>query len=146
MHAELALGLGLPVNGKRVARLMREAGLQGLYRRRRRGCTVADPAGQPSRDRVHRRFVVDAPDRLWITDITEHPTAEGRVYCAAVRDAYSRLVVGWSMADHLRTELVTAAFGMAILRRQPQPRADGRQTIVHSDHGAQLRFKGSSQH
>jgi putative transposase len=129
IHAELVLGLGLPVNRKRVARLMRQAGLQGLYRRRRRGCTVRDPAADPSPDLVNRQFTVDAPDRLWITDITEHPTAEGKLYCAAVLDAYSRLVIGWSIAEHMRTELVTDALGMAILRRQPA--ADS--TIMHSD-------------
>jgi len=76
---------------------------------------------------------VEAPDRLWFTDITEHDTAEGKLYCAAVIDAFSRLVIGWSMADHIRTELVTDALGMALLRRQPAP--DG--TILHSDHGTQ---------
>jgi putative transposase len=65
------------VNRKRVARLMRQAGIQGLYRRRRRSCTVRDPAGQPSEDLVNRNFEVAGPDRLWVTDITEHPTAEG---------------------------------------------------------------------
>jgi putative transposase len=137
VHAELTLGLGLPVNVKRVARLMRAAGIQGLYRRRRHGCTVRDPAAQPSDDLVNRQFTVDAPNRLWITDITEHPTAEGKVYCAAVMDAYSRLIVGWSIADHMRTELVTDALGMAIVRRQPQNTAGGARTILHSDHGAQ---------
>jgi len=137
VHAELTLGLGLPVNRKRVARLMRQAGIQGLYRRRRRGGTVRDPAAEPSSDLVNRRFTVDGPNRLWITDITEHPTAEGRLYCAAVMDTYSRLIIGWSLAGHMRTELVTDALGMAILRRQPdkQPRDD--RTILHSDHGAQ---------
>lgn len=129
--AELQLGLGLPVNHKRVARLMRMAGLQGLYRRRRRGCTVRDPAAEAAADLVNRQFTVEEPNRLWITDITEHPTAEGKVYAAAVMDAYSRLIVGWSIANHMRTELVTDALGMAILRRQPQ------ETIVHSDHGSQ---------
>jgi putative transposase len=129
LHAELTMGLGIPVNVKRVARLMRQAGIQGLYRRRR-GCTVRDPNAQPSTDLVNRRFTVDEPDRLWVTDITEHPTAEGRLYCAAVMDAYSRRIVGWSMAG---TELVLDALGMAIVRRQP---ADG-QTILHSDHGSQ---------
>ena len=133
VHAELTMGLGLPVNLKRVERLMREAGIQGLYRRRRHHTTVRDPAGQPSTDLVNRRFTADAPDRLWITDITEHPTEEGRVYCAAVMDAYSRLIIGWSIADHMRTELVTDALGMAILRRQPENNT----TILHSDHGAQ---------
>ncbi len=133
MHAELTLGLGLPVNLKRVARLMRQAGVQGLYRRRRRGCTVRDPAAEPATDLVNRQFNVDAPNRLWVTDITEHPTEEGRLYCAAVMDTYSRKIVGWSMADNIRTELVLDALGMAIVRRQP---ADG-QTVLHSDHGCQ---------
>ena len=138
VHAELTLGLGLPVNLKRVARLMREAGIQGLYRRRRRGCTVRDPDAQPSADLVNRQFTVQEPNRLWITDITEHSTAEGKLYCAAVMDAYSRLVVGWSIAEHMRTELVTDALGMATIRRQPKERADGQRTILHSDHGAQF--------
>jgi putative transposase len=133
VHAELTLGLGLSVNRKRVARLMRHAGIQGLYRRRRRGCTVRDPAAEPAGDLVNRQFTVDAPNRLWVTDITEHPTDEGKVYCAAVMDAYSRLIVGWSIAEHMRTELVTDALGMAILRRKP----DDGSTILHSDHGTQ---------
>lgn len=137
VHAELVLGLGLPVNLKRVARLMREAGIQGLYRRRRHGCTVRDPDAQPSADLVNRQFTVDAPNRLWITDITEHPTTEGKVYCAAVMDAYSRLIVGWSIADNMRTELVTDALGMAIIRRRPEKRGADEQTILHSDHGSQ---------
>jgi putative transposase len=138
VHAELTLGLGLPVNLKRVARLMRAAGIQGLYRRRRHGCTVRDPDAQPSDDLVNRQFNVQEPNRLWITDITEHSTAEGKLYCAAVMDAYSRLVVGWSIAEHMRTELVTDALGMATIRRQPKERADGQRTILHSDHGAQF--------
>jgi len=137
VHAELTLGLGLPVNLKRVARLMREAGIQGLYRRRRHGCTVRDPAAQPGADLVNRQFSVEGPNRLWITDITEHPTTEGKVYCAAVMDAYARLIVGWSIAEHMRTELVTDALGMAIVRRQPEKRSDQR-TILHSDHGPQF--------
>ncbi len=133
VHAELTLGLDLVVNRKRVARLMRQAGIQGLYRRRRRGTTIRDPAAGPSADLVNRRFSVDGPHRLWITDVTEHPTGEGRLYCAAVLDAYSRLVIGCSIAEHMRTELVTDALGMAILRRQPSSES----TILHSDHGAQ---------
>ena len=115
VHAEFVLVLGMPVNHKRVARLMREAGIQGLYRRRtRRGST--GPATED--DLVHRQFAVDTPDRLWLTDITEHPTAEGKVYCCAVMDAYSRRIIGWSIAHHMRTELVLDALGMAILRRR----------------------------
>jgi putative transposase len=137
VHAELTLGLGLPVNLKRIARLMRAAGIQGLYRRRRRGCTVRDPDAQPSSDLVNRDFTADGPNRLWVTDITEHPTREGKVYCAAVMDAYSRLIVGWSIAEHMRTELVTDALGMAILHRQPGKQPGGKKTVLHSDHGSQ---------
>jgi putative transposase len=137
VHAELTLGLGWSVNRKRVARLMRQAGIQGLYRHRRRGCTVRDPAAEPATDLVNRNFTVDGPNRLWITDITEHPTDEGTVYCAAVMDAYSRLVIGWSIAEHMRTELVTDALGMAVLRRQPSRNPESGETILHSDHGAQ---------
>jgi hypothetical protein len=140
VHAELTLGLGLPVNLKRVARLMRQAGIQGLYRRRRHGCTIRDPDAQASADLVNRDFTADEPNRLWITDITEHSTDEGKVYCAAVMDAYSRLIVGWSIADHMRTELVTDALGMAIIRRQPGKQPDDARTVLHSDHGSQLRF------
>jgi putative transposase len=137
VHAELTLGLGLPVNLKRVARLMRDAGIQGLYRRRRRGTTRRDPSAEPSSDLVNRNFTVDELNQLWVTDITEHPTAEGKLYCAAVMDTCSRLIVGWSMAGHMRTELVTDALGMAIIRRPPEKRADDKHTVLHSDHGSQ---------
>lgn len=135
VHAELVLGLGMAVNHKRVARLMREAGVQGLYRRRhRRGPT--GPAS--SDDLVHRQFTVNAPDRLWLTDITEHPTAEGKIYCAAVMDAYSRRIIGWSIAHHMRTELVLDALGMAIIRRKADRGDRALETILHSDHGTQF--------
>ena len=133
VHAELTLGRGIPVNRKRVERLMRQAGIQGLYRRKRSWTTVRDPAAEPAPDLVNRHFTVDGPDRLWITDITEHPTEEGKVYCAAVMDAYSRLIIGWSINSHMRTELVTGALGMAIMRRKP----GNDSTILHSDHGSQ---------
>ncbi len=131
VHAELRLGEGILIGRKRVERLMRSAGLEGVYRRRRRGCTTRNPAAEPADDLVNRRFTVDAPDRLWVSDITEHPTGSGRVYLAVVIDAWSRRVVGWSIADHLRSELVVDALQMAIWRRRP----DG--TVVHSDHGTQ---------
>jgi len=134
VHAELTLGLGMVVNHKRVARLMREAGIQGLYRRRRRGCTVRDLQAEPYLDLVDRDFVVEGPDEIWCTDITEHPTREGKVYCAAVIDVFSRRVVGWSIGDNMRTELVIDALGMAITRRNPDRQA----TILHSDHGSQF--------
>jgi putative transposase len=82
-------------------------------------------------DVVQRRFVADAPDRLWVTDITEHPTTESKVYCAAVLDVFSRVVVGWSIADHMRAELVVDALEMARWRRRPAPGA-----VVHSDRGS----------
>jgi transposase InsO family protein len=84
-------------------------------------------------DLVRRRFVAEGPNRLWLTDITEHPTREGKVYLAAVLDVYSRRIVGWSIADHLRTELVVDALEMAKWRRRPP----AGQTIVHSDRGSQ---------
>jgi transposase InsO family protein len=130
VYAELRLGCGVRCGRKRVARLMRSVGLQGIYvRRRRRGC----PAPPAHDDLVHRHFVADAPNRLWLTDITEHPTREGKVYLAAVLDVYGRRIVGWSIADHLRAELVVDALEMARWRRRPAPG----QTVLHSDRGAQ---------
>jgi putative transposase len=133
VHAELTMGLGLAVNEKRVARLMRQAGVRGLYVRRRRGCTVRNPDADSAGDLVNRQFTATAPNRLRVTDITEHPTAEGKLYCAAVMDVYSRRVVGWSIAPHIRTELVLDALGMAVVRRTPK----NGETILHSDHGSQ---------
>jgi putative transposase len=131
---ELRLGLGRRVNHKRVERLMRLHGVMGLHRRRRnRGCTRRDPHASPAEDLVNRMFRVSGPDRLWCGDITEHPTLEGKVYLCAVLDAWSRRVVGWSIADHLRAELVCDALDMARWRRRP-PEA---QTIMHTDHGTQ---------
>jgi putative transposase len=150
MHAELTMELGWTVNEKRVARLMRQAGIQGLFRRRRHGCTVRDPDADAASDLVNRHFTATGPNMLWVTDITEHPTTEGKLYCAAVLDVFSRRILGWSIAGHMRTELVTAALGMAILRRQPTTTAgatagasetdtqQGKQTVLHSDHGCQF--------
>jgi putative transposase len=99
---ELSDEYGMTVNLKRVARLMRQAGLQGLYRRRRRGCTDRDPTAETFPDLVNRDFTADAPNQLWVADITEHPTQEGKLYCAAILDVYSRLIVGWSIDDNMR--------------------------------------------
>ena len=133
VHAELRLGdQRLRCSRKRVERLMREANIQGIYRRRGRGCTRRDGT-EPSDDLVGRRFDPDGPDRLWVMDVTEHPTGEGKVYLATVIDAYSRRVVGWSIADHMRSELVVDAVQMAVWRRRPP---EG-QTVAHSDHGSQ---------
>ncbi len=130
VHAELRLGRGVRCGRKRVARLMRAACLCGIYRRLGRRAAPVAPVHD---DLVRRRFVADAPDRLWLTDITEHPTREGKVYLAAVLDVYARRIVGWSIADHLRSELVVDALEMARWRRRPAP---GR-TVLHSDRGAQ---------
>lgn len=131
IHAELTLGLGEPVNHKRVERLMREAGIQGIYRRKHR----RKPASQATADDlVHRRFTVNGPDRLWCSDITEHPTREGKIYCAAVLDVYSRRIIGWSLGERQTTGLVTDALAMSMLRRNPEPES----TIRHSDHGTQF--------
>jgi putative transposase len=128
VHAELVSGRAHLVGRRRVARLMRCHGLPGVHRRRWR-------RHQPSEavwpDHVSRRFEADAPDRLWVTDITQHRTSEGWVYCAVVLDVFSRRVVGWSIADHLRTELVVDALEMTRLRRRPVG------TIPHSDRGTQ---------
>ena len=130
VHAELRLGRGIRCGRKRVARLMRLAGLQGVFRRKRKR-SVPMPAVHD--DLVRRRFQADEPDRLWLTDITEHPTREGKVYLAAVLDVFSRRIVGWSIADHLRSELVVDALEMARWRRDPLPG----ETVVHSDRGSQ---------
>ena len=88
-----------------------------------------------------RQFSVDAPNKLWCADVTQHRTAEGWLYLAVVLDAYSRRVVGWAMADHLRAELVVDALQMALWQRKP---AAG--TIHHADHGSQTGFNQWSQH
>jgi transposase InsO family protein len=117
VHAELRLGMGVRCGRKPVARLMRVAGVAGIcHRRKRRG---GRPAPAPHDDLVCRRFVAERPNTLWVTDITQHPTREGMVYCCAVLDVYSRMIVGWSIADHMRAELVVDALQMACWRRQP---------------------------
>ncbi len=130
--AELRLGLGREVNHKRVERLMSERGLQGVTRRRRtKGCTRTRVNDPRSENLVHRQFRPDGPDRLWVQDVTQHRTSEGWVYLAVVIDAWSRRVVGWSIADHMRAELVADAIDMATWRRRPPHGA-----IAHSDHGS----------
>jgi putative transposase len=129
VHAELrAAG---PVGRKRVARLMREAGLAGCRPRGFRRTTTPDPTAQAD-DLVRRDFRPAAPDRLWVADITYVRTDEGWLYLAAILDACSRRVVGWSLADHLRTELALAALDMALDRRRPAPGL-----LHHSDRGTQ---------
>jgi putative transposase len=129
VHAELRLGIGIRCGRKRVARIMRASGLRGVCHRRKRGTR---PAPATHEDLVRRVFTADAVDRVWFTDITQHRATDGWVYCCAVIDACSRRVVGWSIADHLRTELVADALQMAQWQRRPAPG-----TVVHSDRGTQ---------
>lgn len=131
VHAELRFE-GTRCGRKRVARLMRAEGLEGVHRRRAVRTTVRDRDVAPAPDLVNRTFVATAPDRLWVADITYVPTWAGFLYVAVVVDACSRAVVGWSMAGHLRTELILDALDMAIARRRP---AAG--LVHHSDRGTQ---------
>jgi putative transposase len=135
VHAELTLGRGISVGFHAVELLMRRAGLQGVTGRPkyRRGLRPEATAS----DLVQRQFARTGPDQLWVTDITEHPTREGKVYCAVVLDACSRRVVGWSMETTPTAALVTNALGMAIQSRKP---AAG--TLIHSDQGGAVHLLG----
>jgi len=130
VHAELK-AMGVDVGRKRVARLMSEAGLEGVSRRRRRSITRRDPDAQPAPDLVQRDFTANRPDELWVADIKYIATWAGFLYLAIVMDTFSRRVVGWAMASHLRAELVLAALNMAIWQRRPE------RVIHHSDRGGQ---------
>lgn len=130
VHAELRAE-GIFVGRKRVARLMRQAQLAGVSRRRRKGITQRNAKAQPAPDLVKRNFSVQRPDQLWVADIKHIPTLSALWYLSVVVDAYSRRVVGWAMAGHVRTELVLEALDMAIWQRRPQ------QVIHHSDQGSQ---------
>ena len=132
IHADLRLAHGVRVSRKRVERLMRAAGISGLVRRKRGRTTISVPGVRVADDLVERRFRPDAPNVLWIADVTYLRTWEGWLYLAAVQDAYSRRIVGWSMADHMRSELVVDALQMAVSRRRPAPGL-----IHHSDQGSQ---------
>ncbi len=130
IHAELKAA-GVEVSRKRVARLMRQAGLAGVSRRRKKGTTRSDPEVDPAPDLVERNFSARRPDELWVADITYIPTGEGFLYLAVVVDAFSRRVVGWAMRERLKAELVVEALEMAIGNRHPG------EVIHHSDHGSQ---------
>jgi len=130
IQADLAAE-GIQVSRKRVARLMREAGLEGVSRRKKTRTTKRDDSKRPAPDLVERDFTADGPDRLWVADITYIATWAGFLYLAVVVDAWSRRVVGWAMATHLRTELVLEALNMALWQRRPLG------VIHHSDRGCQ---------
>jgi putative transposase len=124
---------GVHVGRKRVARLMRNEGLQGVHRRSWRHATKQDPAAVPAPDLVNRKFTATAPDQLWVADVTYVPTVEGWLYLATVLDVFSRRVLGWSMDANRKTQLVCDAVEMAVANR------GGKVTgvIHHSDRGGE---------
>lgn len=130
LHADLA-DEGIAVGRKRVARLMRVAGLPGVSRRKAPRTTIRRPETRPAPDLVDRDFRAETPNQLWVADITYLPTLVGFLSRAVVLDALSRRVVGWAMANHLRTQLVIDALEMACQQRRPTP------GIHHSDQGSQ---------
>lgn len=122
---------GIHVGRKRVARLMKETGLAGVSRRKGTCTTVRDKDARPAPDLVDRDFTVSAPNELWIADITYVPTWAGFLYLAVVLDAFNRAVVGWAMANNLKTKIVLDALEMALWQRRPE------NVIHHSDQGSQ---------
>jgi putative transposase len=131
IHAELADEHHIFVGKKRVARLMRAAGLRGVMPQRFVRTTVSDEGSAVATDLVDRKFVAGEADRLWVADITYVPTWSGFLYLAIVLDVWSRRIVGWAMETHLRTELVLTALNAALAQRRPQ------RVVHHSDHGCQ---------
>lgn len=131
VHAELRRQ-GVRVGRKRVERLMRQAGLSGLLRRRKQATTIRVHGVRVADDLVGRDFSPDAPNRLWCADLKQVPTSEGVLYLGSVLDCFSRRVVGWSMRSDMKAELVVDALEMAVARRQPLPGL-----IHHSDRGSQ---------
>ena len=132
MHVELRRA-GLTVNEKRVRRLMRSHGMAGRCRRRRCQTTFPGPDGYRIPDLIGRRFEPGPPDTAWVQDITYIPTLEGWLYLASVLDLGSRRLLGYSMADHMRTELVLDALGMAVAARGGAVAG----VIGHADRGSQ---------
>lgn len=123
---------GVCVSRKTVERLMREHGLAGRTSRKFVKTTVSDSSAAPAENLLNRDFTALAPNQKWVTDITYLPTDEGFVYLAAINDLFSNKVVGWSMANHMRTELVLDALSKAILDRRPE-----HGLLHHSDRGSQ---------
>jgi putative transposase len=146
VHAQLRRD-GVRTSRKRVERLMGQAGLQGAFRRKRWRCsTRQDPTATPAPDLVDRNFTADAPNRLWVADISRIPTGEGPLWLASVRDAFSRRIVGWKASDRADVELVLGALEYAIWGRGLDDDPAQRRLIHHSDRGAQGGFNWSSQH
>jgi putative transposase len=140
IHAELRMSRDIRVGKKRVARLMRQAGISGLVPKKHGRTTIRVAGVRVADDLVKRQFEPAAPNVLWFTDITYLRTWEGWLYLAAVQDAYSRRIVGWQMADHMRTELVANALQMAVSRRRPDPGP-----IHYGDQGSQFVSLGFGQ-
>jgi len=133
IHAELT-DAGVHVGRKRIARLMRQAGIVGCHRRKRSfSITKQNPKAQAAPDLVDRKFVATRPNQLWVADVTYVPTVEGWLYLACVTDVFSRLIVGWSMASHRKTDLVVDAVTMAVVRRGGHVPG----VIHHSDRGGE---------
>ncbi len=130
VHAELTMGMGVTVSSRLTFLLMHDAGIYGLpgpaRAKRLRGVVTAD-------DLVNRKFNRAGPNELWVTDITEHPTREGKLYCCCVLDTFSRRIVGWSIDSSPDTKLVINALDMALKNREPAPGG-----VVHADHGPQF--------
>lgn len=135
IQVELAEAHRVHISRKRIARLMAQMQIAGVSRRRspgrRRKPTSDTP---PAPDLVKRDFAADAPNRLWVADITYVPTWQGWLFLAAVVDAHTKVCVGWSMRDDLHSQIVVDALGMAATRKRPGPGC-----IHHSDRGAQYR-------
>jgi putative transposase len=123
---------GVLVGRKRVERLMRAADLSGYVKRRKGKTTIRVEGVSPAEDLVDRKFVAAGPNQLWMSDIKEIPTWEGKLYLASVIDCFSRKVVGWSMRDNMQAELVVDALEMGLARRRPAGKL-----VHHSDHGSQ---------
>jgi putative transposase len=140
IHAELRIEHNIRVGRKRVARLMKAAGISGVRPRKRWKTTIRIAGITPATDLVERQFRPTSPNMLWVADITYLRTGEGWLYLAAVQDAYSRQIVGWSMATRVRSTLVVDALKMALARRRP-----GAGLIHHSDQGSQTGLNRSSQ-
>jgi len=139
IHAQLRRE-GIRVSRKRVERLLRQAGLQGAFmRKRRRSSTRRDPTATPAPDLVNRQFTAPAPNQLWVADISRIATGEGPLWLASVRDAFSRRVVGWKASDRADTELVLGALEYALWSRT----VERERLVFHSDHGTQTPRSGS---
>jgi putative transposase len=142
IHDELRDEHQLRVGRKRVARLMRQLGIEGVSRQgKKRRTTIPDAKAPPAPDLVERRFSAERPNALWLADVTYVPTLEGYLFLAVVMDMWSRKIVGWSMRDDLKADLVVDALAMAVTRRRPPAGL-----VHHSDRGSQGGFNWSSQH